>query len=253
MNEGGLRFDGISKSPKISIITVVYNCEAFIENTILSVIQQKFLDMEYIIVDGGSTDGTLEIIKKYNNKIDYWISEPDNGIYGAMNKGIDLARGEWLNFMNSGDVFVYDNVLSKTFSQNISNNIDFIYSDWFFLNENSNGNDEFVKASYSNGNILHQSVIYKKGLHKDLGKYIITPKIIISDYIFFNIVPVNKIFKSEIPISINDRNGISSNYWSLEQKIAIDFVFNRISFKKMILIYVRYIIHRLRKGKWILK
>lgn len=77
--------------PKVSIITVVYNGEKELENTILSVIRQTYDNLEYIIVDGGSTDNTINIIKKYANKISYWISEPDKGIYDAMNKGIDVA------------------------------------------------------------------------------------------------------------------------------------------------------------------
>lgn len=91
--------------PKVSIITVVYNGEKELENTILSVIRQTYDNLEYIIVDGGSTDNTINIIKKYANKISYWISEPDKGIYDAMNKGIDVANGEWLLFRNCGDYF----------------------------------------------------------------------------------------------------------------------------------------------------
>ena len=103
-------------SPLITIITVSYNAVSTIEATILSIIYQTYTNIEYIIIDGGSTDGTLDIIKKYENKIAKWISEPDKGIYDAMNKGISLATGEWINFMNCGDSFYCNTVIDEIFS-----------------------------------------------------------------------------------------------------------------------------------------
>jgi len=106
--EGGLRHKGFLKKcnpgmPLISVITVVYNGEAHLEQTIQSVLCQSWSNLEYVIVDGGSTDGTLDIIRKYEDRIDHWISEPDNGIYDAMNKGLDLVSGDLIAFLNSGD------------------------------------------------------------------------------------------------------------------------------------------------------
>jgi glycosyltransferase involved in cell wall biosynthesis len=112
---------------KISIITVVYNGQDYLENTIKSVINQTYSNIEYIIIDGGSTDRTLDIIKKYEDRIDYWVSEKDNGIYDAMNKGIDIATGEWINFMNAGDEFYDREVLKNIFSNNKFKNTDVIY------------------------------------------------------------------------------------------------------------------------------
>ena len=111
--EGGLRTQGYFKrsfgnKPLISVITVVYNNEAFLEETILSVINQTYDNIEYIIIDGGSTDGTLDIIKKYENKIDYWVSERDKGIYDAMNKGLRVATGYLIAFLNSDDFYKLD-------------------------------------------------------------------------------------------------------------------------------------------------
>ena len=121
--------------PKVSIITVVYNGIEFLEETIKSVIAQTYPNIEYIIVDGGSKDGTLDIIKKYEAHISKWISEPDKGIYDAMNKGIDLATGDWQNFLNAGDSFVDNNVLEKIFTTNLEN-ITLVYGDIIAIREN---------------------------------------------------------------------------------------------------------------------
>lgn len=117
------------KSPLISIITVCYNALPEIEYTILSVINQTYSNIEYIIIDGGSTDGSIDIIKKYENKISYWVSEPDNGIYDAMNKGISLANGEWINFINSGDKFHNSTSLNAMFCKNVPDDKIVLYGD----------------------------------------------------------------------------------------------------------------------------
>jgi len=108
----------INNKPKISVITVVYSDKIGLEKTIQSVINQTYDNIEYIIIDGGSSDGTVDVIKKYEAKIDYWVSEKDNGIYDAMNKGIVLAKGKYLLFLNAGDNFALKELL-----QNIINKI----------------------------------------------------------------------------------------------------------------------------------
>lgn len=96
------------KIPKLTIITAVLNGEKYLEETIASVLNQSFRNFEYIIIDGGSTDNTLNIIKKYNEKLDYWVSEKDKGIYDAFNKGMILSRGDYIGIANSDDIYVDD-------------------------------------------------------------------------------------------------------------------------------------------------
>ena len=108
---------------KLSVITVNYNDAEGLERTIYSVISQSFHNSEYIIIDGGSTDGSVDVIKKYEHQIKYWVSEPDEGVYAAMNKGVVHASGEYCIFMNSGDSFFDSNTLEKVFSTNLLDDI----------------------------------------------------------------------------------------------------------------------------------
>jgi len=108
--EGGLRTHGYFKhsnknKPLISIVTIVYNGEMHLEQTILSVLKQSYDNVEYIVIDGGSNDNTLEIIKKYEDQIDYWVSEPDSGISDAFNKGVCCCAGQLIGLINADDYY----------------------------------------------------------------------------------------------------------------------------------------------------
>ena len=119
----------------ISVITVCYNSENTIEQTIQSVINQKYSKIEYIIVDGGSSDNTLSIIEKYKSKIDFLISEKDNGIYDAINKGINYSSGDIVGFLHADDIFKNSNVISRI-RESFSDEIDLIYGDIEYVNQN---------------------------------------------------------------------------------------------------------------------
>jgi len=105
-NSGSLSQGPSPGKPLISVITVVRNGREVIEQTIRSVLDQRYPNLEYIVIDGGSTDGTVDIIKRYASRIAYWVSEPDNGIYDAMNKALDHVHGDGHLFLNAGDYFV---------------------------------------------------------------------------------------------------------------------------------------------------
>ena len=127
-NKGRIRQISLDK-PLISIITPVLNDARFMEQTIKSVINQDYKNIEYIIIDGGSTDGTLDIIKKYADKIDLWVSEPDKGIYDAQNKGVFKAKGKYFAVLNSGDYYAGKDVVSKVAAGIIDDpKVDYIYS-----------------------------------------------------------------------------------------------------------------------------
>ncbi len=129
---GGLRKRGILKKdrknlPLVSIITVVLNNKKFLQQSINSVLNQSYKNYELIIIDGKSTDGTVEILKKNNSKIDFWISEKDKGIYDAMNKGIKISRGSLISILNSDDIYYKNALKLATNYFNRKQNIDFLF------------------------------------------------------------------------------------------------------------------------------
>ena len=118
---------------KVSIITVTYNSANYLEDCINSIIRQDYRNIEYIIVDGGSSDGTLDIIKKFSPHISKWISEEDNGMYDALNKGMELASGDVVGILNSDDVLASADVISQIVKCFEQNNVDSLYGDLVYV------------------------------------------------------------------------------------------------------------------------
>src|SRR5687767_1706020 len=154
--------------PLISVITIVYNGESYLEKTIESVVNQRYPNIEYIIVDGSSKDGTVNIIKKYSNRIAKWVSEPDKGIYDAMNKGLAMASGEWVNFLNGGDAFHDEHMLHNLFGKEDTSGYNFIYGDSINVKENFTNYIRPKKLSRSSlkwsMGLCHQAVFVRRAL-----------------------------------------------------------------------------------------
>jgi glycosyltransferase involved in cell wall biosynthesis len=197
----------------VSIITVVYNDVTTLEQTIFSVINQTYRNIEYIIIDGGSTDGTIDIIKKYEKHLVYWVSEPDRGIYDAMNKGIEKTTGEWINFMNSGDTFASNNIILQLFTDGLFYNHKAI----IYGNRIVKQNKKLLKQESRLNtikycmNIFHQSCFVPTFLHKNI-RFNISYKIA-GDYDFFYKMIDNDVqfIKTNLYICIFLDGGISSN------------------------------------------
>ena len=141
-NQGGQRTHGIKKKsliekPLISIITVVFNGGMTLEDTILSVLKQTYSNIEYIIIDGGSNDDTLDIIQKYDTELDFWLSEEDEGIYDAMNKGIKLASGDYIGILNSDDFFSNPQVVKKIAERFVAEKVDAVFSQLDIVDPNN--------------------------------------------------------------------------------------------------------------------
>ena len=231
-NDGGLRTRGFYKAegsePIVTVITIAYNCASSIEETMLSVLNQTYSNIEYIVIDGGSVDGTVDVIKKYDHAIDYWVSEPDRGIYDAMNIGVRASTGKWLNFMNVKDVFFREDTIQVLADKYLKGQARFIYSD-VLLRHGPFGKDKVARHVCNHEKLIihHQGSIYQKSLHLEYGPYIVAKGMTISDYLFFSLIDQKNYLKSEDPIAIFDMTGISSAKGSARQKLIVDYLINR--------------------------
>lgn len=161
---------------QLSVITICYN-EKNIERTLKSIVGQSCRDFEWIVIDGGSTDGTLEIIKRYKNDIDILVSETDKGIYNAMNKGIKMAKGKYLNFMNGGDEFVDEKVIEEFYAfAGQFDEEDVIYGNFNLIAPDGKISDISFpccinRTFFYDNTINHQSAFIKRELFDKFGLY----------------------------------------------------------------------------------
>lgn len=157
---------------KITIITVSLNAAAQIEPTILSVLHQTYPDIEYLVFDGGSHDGTVEIIRHYEQRMAYWQSEPDEGLYDALNKGVLKASGDWIGILNCGDVFSSETAIADLFSKPVPAEIGVIYGNCHvidkgtrtFIESENAGTNTNLPPDYRHGASFVRSAIHQQYL-----------------------------------------------------------------------------------------
>ena len=234
---------------KISVVTVCYNAVKELERTILSVLNQTYDNVEYIVIDGGSTDGTVEIIKKYADRLAYWVSEPDKGIYDAMNKGIKVATGDWINFMNAGDYFCNENVMCDVYSL-LDDEYDIIYGSVKKILKDINYiYKPFPIEEMSFHMILpHQATFIKTGYHK---KHLFDISFKSSgDYNFFytSLYDYSAKFK-EINVLVanyEDYSGMSKDNWKLAKLEDLKIRKENNSIKSLIKVYVWFLYRDLK-------
>lgn len=205
-----------SNALKLSIITINLNNKAGLERTIQSVTSQTYSDFEYILIDGDSADGSVEVIKKHEKKIAYWISEKDKGIYNAMNKGILKANGEYCLFINSGDVFIKSTILAEMLSY--INGEDILYGNGFFQAKDNKLEKLECPAKLTLGFftiycLLHPCTLIKKSLFNKYGLYNESNKIVSDGEFFIKTIILNNVKTKLIPleIAIAEDNGVSRN------------------------------------------
>ncbi|WP_353721891.1 glycosyltransferase family 2 protein [Dyadobacter sp. 676] len=152
--------------PKISIITVVRNGEKDLENAIKSVVNQTYGNIEYIVLDGLSTDGTLDIIRKYDDRIALWKSESDRGIFDAMNKGLDLATGDWVYFLGCDDVLASPTIIEEVVAE-FTRPDGIYYGNTYLKKSNQIYTGKVSKWNIALRNISHQAIFYPKSIYKE--------------------------------------------------------------------------------------
>ncbi|MPR36785.1 glycosyltransferase family 2 protein [Salmonirosea aquatica] len=167
-----------STYPKLSIITPSFNQGKYLERTILSVLNQQYPNLEYIIIDGGSTDESLDVIKKYEKYLAYWVSEPDKGQVDALNKGFIKATGDWIGFQNSDDVYFPGTFDRFGIEARRSANVDLLYGDLFMITPDDRVTELLKTLPYSltcqliEGMQIHnQSLFFKKSLLDQYGSF----------------------------------------------------------------------------------
>lgn len=202
----------IKPSPAVSVVTVCRNALPLLRKTVESVVSQSFPDIEYVIIDGSSTDGTREYVKSLGDKVTVFISEPDNGIYDAMNKGIAHAHGEWVIFMNAGDTFYSEDTVERVFANKDYSGYGVIYGD---VAKGTDAEDLIVKKASAPHNshrmfFCHQSAFYRR---EELEQTLFDTRHRMSA----DIHQVKRLYKRgvkfcqlDMPIAIFDTSGVSN-------------------------------------------
>lgn len=195
---------------KVSIITVCYNAASTIADTIESIRDQSYKNVEYIVVDGASTDGTLQIINQYRNVIDQFVTEPDKGIYDAMNKGINLSNGEVIGILNADDVYSSNDVLNQVVSSFLENDVDGIYADLEYVNQDDiskiyrywKSRDYVPRDFYHGWMPPHPTFFLKKSCYEKYGLYLTDFRISADYELMLRMIEKHQISTHYLPKSI---------------------------------------------------
>jgi glycosyltransferase involved in cell wall biosynthesis len=198
--------------PFLSIITINYNNSIGLERTIQSIIPQNFKDFEYLVIDGNSTDDSLEVIQKNKTAIHFSISEPDTGIYNAMNKGIKASKGAYLLFLNSGDVFNGATALADFISHKDFGG-DIIYGDYKYEVGEKTFPDKLSPLFFIRTSLPHQSTFFKREVFEEMGLYEEHYTIVSDRAFYIKCFLSNQFIFKHVPysLSIYDQNGVSNS------------------------------------------
>ncbi len=203
--KGGKRCRGLYKrdvasAPLITVVTIAFNGGTELEETICSALSQTYKNIEFLVIDGGSTDSTLKILQKYDSQIDYWVSEPDGGIYDAMNKGISLSTGDWIIFINCGDCLYSPNALEELFESDDHRNATVLFGKWqvrYPSGRTKLRNPGKTKDLWKGSQFCHQATLIRGDYHR-LHHYDISNPIV-ADFGFFYKAHLSGVTFEEVP------------------------------------------------------
>ncbi len=207
----------------LSIITINFNQAKGLEETIRSVVAQSFDNYQYLVIDGGSTDESVNVIERYKDKIHHWVSEKDNGIYNAMNKGIAAAKGEYILFLNSGDVLISEKAL-QDFVLHQDFKGDIIYGDYQFANGQKIYPDKVTPYYFVKSSLPHQSTFFKRSIFDIMGVFDESYRIAADRAFYLKCMVSNQFQWQHIhyPLTIFDLEGISNSSGHLKKKQVED-------------------------------
>ncbi|MBF9017752.1 MULTISPECIES: glycosyltransferase family 2 protein [unclassified Oceanispirochaeta] len=238
---------------KVSIVTVVYNNENTIEHCIKSVLSQNYDNFEYILIDGCSSDNTMNIIDKYKENIDIIISEIDNGIYDAMNKGLRISTGDVIGFLNSDDIFYSENIISNIVDQFKNNDIDCCYGNLIFKNINGSISRNWISKDFYSGLFqrswtpAHPTFYCKKEMYDKYGFYRTDYKIAADVdlmFRFLDIHGINSKFIDQYFVIMSDggvsNRGIKSTF-TITKEVRNSFIENKQPFNLLVYLIYKFI------------
>lgn len=208
---------------KISVITVTFNAEESVERTLLSILDQRYPSLEIVVVDGASTDGTMAALKRYSAKIDVLSSEPDRGIYDAMNKAVKKASGDYLLFMNAGDIFSDSQALVRLAGQIDGSQECVVFGAWTVKRRQGPALQRC--PDLLRGLFNHQATLYSRSIHAWHGDYACISGLTAADYLFFRTLQSSKRVSFRIcqqTIAEIDPFGVSAGLQTYLQRVLVD-------------------------------
>ncbi|MEO7338088.1 MAG: glycosyltransferase family 2 protein [Caldimonas sp.] len=244
-----LKPENRSGTPRVTVATVVFEGAASLTRTLDSTLSQDYPNLEIVVIDGGSADGTIDIVRRFGDRIDTFVSEPDHGIYDAMNKAVGRATGDFLLFMNCGDTFAGTDALGAAVRALLPGEEQAVFGAWERVE--AGGARHPRRPSLERGLFNHQAILYSRSLHDRFGGYVAVAGFSTADYFFFMTIVMSRSVRCtciDAPIAVIDVSGVSAGPQTLSQKFAIDFLLGRANRAQLLMVLIGHPSYRRAKA-----